>query len=217
MIAKLKGILEAVSHSGAILDVNGVGYEVQLTESDIRRMPEAGAKLTLAIHTHVREDAFSLYGFVDTIDRDLFRFLMEANGVGPKLALGVLACLDGEKLLGALRRGDIALLASVPGIGKKKAERLILELQDKVMKRFGEHLGVTNAVKGAAAKTQAEPDWTADLLAALLGLGYREADVRAAAAQVIHGAARPATFELALKDALKVLGAGARKGMVANA
>lgn len=218
MIAKLKGLLDSVDKDRAIVDVNGVGYSVHVSELDLKKLPRAGEPIALEIHTHVREDTLELFGFVTHLDRELFTFLMEANGVGPKLAMGVLSHLDGDTLLRAIRAGDVRLLATVPGIGKKKAERLVLELQDKAEKRFA---GIAMAAKarawgaGATSKNGEATAWTEDLLAALLGLGYGEMDARRAVAHVAAQLDGFVDLEAGLKESLKFL--SQPRNMIGNA
>ncbi len=215
MIAKLKGVLDSVEEGRVVVDVGGVGYSVNLSEGDLRSLPLPGATVSLEIHTHVREDLLELFGFLKHLDRQLFIFLLEASGVGPKLALAVLSNLEGESLLRALRMGDLARLTGVPGIGKKKAERIVLELRDKVEKRFAAQIaaapkrgsqGEMHQQRGAGGPSRAT-----DLLDALLGLGFRDTDARRVIEQVTGREGEPLALEKDIRDCLRLLSqSGAR-------
>ncbi|MGH9884271.1 MAG: Holliday junction branch migration protein RuvA, partial [bacterium] len=133
MIARLEGLVVEKSPECVVLDVQGVGYEVRVPLSTFFELPDEGKLVRLRIHTHVREDAFSLFGFLSETERALFRLLLATSGVGPKLALSILSGLPVRKLAAALRAGDLATLTGIPGVGKKTAERMVLELRDKVL------------------------------------------------------------------------------------
>src|SRR3989344_5389622 len=212
MIAKLKGILDSIEKGAVVVDVNGVCYSVHVSELDLRKFPKIGDPIVLETHTHVREDALELFGFLSRLDRELFSFLMEANGVGPKLALGVLSNLDGETLLRAIRTSDIRLLTAIPGIGKKKAERLVLELGDKAEKRFAEYAASakSHAWGVGAVSGKNLHNWTEALLSALVGLGYKEMDARRAIAHVANQKDGFADLEAGLRESLKFLSQSSR-------
>ena len=142
MIARLQGTLVENSDHGIVVDLNGVGYLTHMPESQRRELPATGSEVTLHVHTHVRENALELFAFQDTLDRDLFSFLLEASGVGPRVALAVLSNYAGADLLDVIRTGNTTALTAVPGIGRKKAEKILLELQDKCAKRFLHHAPV---------------------------------------------------------------------------
>ena len=131
MIGKLKGIVDSVEEEGLILDVNGVGYLVSASARTLRALPASGAPAELLIETHVREDAIRLYGFLTASERDWFRLLQNVQGVGAKVALGILGALSAEALSVAVARQDKAMMARAPGVGPKLAARLVLELKDK--------------------------------------------------------------------------------------
>ncbi len=132
MIALLKGFLADKHPSRIILETGGVGYDVQVPLSTFYTLGEPGAALTLRIHTHVREDVIALYGFATSLEQDLFERLIAISGVGPKLALAVLSGIEPADLIRAVRHGDVARLTAIPGVGKKTAERIGLELKDRL-------------------------------------------------------------------------------------
>ena len=131
MIGKLKGVVDSVEEEALILDVNGVGYLVSASARTLRALPGVGEQAELLIETHVREDAIRLYGFLTAGERDWFRLLQSVQGVGAKVALGILGALSAEALSTAVARQDKAMMARAPGVGPKLAARLVLELKDK--------------------------------------------------------------------------------------
>jgi Holliday junction DNA helicase RuvA len=181
MIASLTGRLAAKHPGGVIIDVQGVGYDVLIPLSTYYQLPDSNQTVTLVIHTHVREDAIQLFGFSTQREKDAFLMLLGVSGIGPKLALSVISSLSVNDLATAIRNDDQKTLASVPGIGKKSAGRLVLELKDKVDK-----LG--SAVDHRATKTD-EPSGKLmdDALSALVNLGYKAADVKDVIKQVLAG------------------------------
>lgn len=197
MIALLTGQLALRSPEQIILDVGGVGYRLQIPLSTYYGLPESG-QVQLRVHTHVKEDAINLYGFLSDDEKTLFALLISVSGVGPKLAITILSHIPTDELALALNQGDIPRLTAIPGIGKKSAERLVLELQDKAA-------GL--AIAGAAYATDT-PQPTAidshqDALSALINLGYKEVLARKALKTVKTAPA--AALEEVLKAALKVL------------
>ena len=168
MIGRLKGTLLEKAPPAILLDVSGVGYEVDVPMSTFCNLPEAGAEVTLLTHFVVREDAMLLYGFATAAEREAFRALIRISGVGPRIALAVLSGLTVEQLAGAVEAGEAGLLTRIPGIGKKTAERLILELKGKL--------------KGAAfaGLSSAEGASRADIVSALGALGYSEREAMSA-------------------------------------
>ena len=182
MIAYLSGKLLAKQASSVIVDVNGVGYEVSIPFSTFYDLDEPGAAVQLSVYTAVREDAIQLYGFKTARERELFLVLLTVNGVGPKLALTMLSGLSADELIGAIRAGDLARLTRLPGVGRKTAERLILELRDKIT-------ALATPGQESAAAASATPATPAealreDALSALVNLGYQ----RAAAEKAIRAA-----------------------------
>lgn len=197
MIALLTGTIAHKSPEFIILDVNGVGYRVQIPFSTYYELPDAGARISLNIYTHVKEDAISLYGFRTAAEKDFFQLLISVSGIGPKLGKDILSNVQVDELAAALTRGDLARLSAVPGIGKKTAERLVLELRDKVIK-----LGLAAAVP-EGGHSAAPAGVEEDVASALINLGYKEAVVKKTLAELRIPA--EASMEEALKLALKAL------------
>ena len=202
MIASLKGVVAEKGVSDVIIDVNGVGYRVAMSLIALTRMPEVGAQTHVRIRTVVREDAFDLYGFLTRAEEDLFLQLTSVSHVGPKMAIGVLSGLDVDELTASIAKGDVARLTRIHGVGKKTAERLVLELKDK-MKLINIESG--GKVKKAPAATSAR----SDLVSALVNLGYKEAQAEGAAEALEATVPADAPFELQFREALKVLRQGA--------
>jgi len=198
MIAQLTGKIAGKSPDAVILDVNGVGYRIQIPFSTFFALPEDGATLTLNIHTNVKEDAIHLYGFLTPEEKQFFQLLTTVSGVGPKLAKDILSNIQPDQLAAALCRSDIVRLSAIPGIGKKTAERLILELKDKVVK-----LGLAGESGSSAARSTEENAVRDDVASALINLGYKEAVVIKTLAEIETDSAAP--METVLKLALKRL------------
>jgi Holliday junction DNA helicase RuvA len=195
VIAYLRGALLEKNPSRLIVDVGGVGYDVQVPLSTFYVLGEPGAEVTLRVHTHVREDALSLYGFATALEQMLFEKLIGISGIGPKLALAVLSGIEPLDLIRAVRLQDVARLTAIPGVGKKTAERIGLELKDRLPTTVQE-------TDRAAATASPEDQLRGDLLSALLNLGYQ----RAAAEKAIEKTARAGMgFEQALRDVLRAL------------
>ncbi|MEA3361753.1 MAG: Holliday junction branch migration protein RuvA [Thermodesulfobacteriota bacterium] len=197
MIALLTGQLVYRTPEQIIIDVAGVGYRLQIPLSTFYALPEEG-KVQLQVHTHVKEDAINLFGFASRTEKDLFILLISVSGVGPKLAITTLSHIPSEDLALALSQGDIPRLVAIPGIGKKSAERLVLELQDKA---------TAYAVSAAITQTDGEtPDtenFHQDALSALVNLGYKETLAKRALGNLQLSPAAP--LEDILKAALQVL------------
>lgn len=164
MIAHLRGRILRKATQEAIIDVSGVGYRVTIPLSTFYRLGEVGSEAALLVHTHVREDALALYGFLTDEEQLLFERLLSVSGVGPKVALGILSGIEAPDLVEALRAGDVARLTRIPGVGKKTAERLVLELKDKMPAILP---ATEAAVVAAPAASSRE-----DLVSALVHLGY---------------------------------------------
>ena len=196
MIALLTGVIAHKSPDHIILDVHGVGYRVQIPFSTYYELPEEGP-VTLHIHTSVREDAIQLYGFRTRLEKSFFQLLIAVSGVGPKLARDILSNIQPAALAQALVQGDIQKLSAIPGIGKKTAERLILELKEKVTRL---EMGSAPAVE---PRQVAGDDVAEDVISALLNLGYKEPQVRKALASL--NVSGEESLEGLLKQALKVL------------
>ncbi len=197
MIALLRGTLAEKGANRLIVDVNGVGYEVLVPLSTFYVLGEAGSPVVLRIHTHVREDVLALYGFVTRLEQDLFERLIAVNGVGPKLALAVLSGIEPVELVRAIRLQDVARLTAIPGVGKKTAERIGLELKD----RLSASLQVAEPEPADGRPADQLRD---DLLSALVNLGYQRPMAEKAIDAVLKKAA-DISFEQALRDVLKQL------------
>jgi holliday junction DNA helicase RuvA len=196
MIGLLRGRLLEKRPNQVILDVSGVGYLVAVPLSTFAALGELRGEVTLLIHTHVREDALALYGFLSQREKHLFELLLGASGVGPTLALKILSGMNVEELIPAIRTGDLARLTKIPGVGRKTAERMVVELKDKL-----------EAVTAEAEKPAASPAGVeADVKSALINLGYdeRAADAAVAKAKRESGAVN---FEKLLRVTLSALSA----------
>ncbi|MDO9068627.1 MAG: Holliday junction branch migration protein RuvA [Deltaproteobacteria bacterium] len=197
MIALLTGLIAHKSPDHVILDVNGVGYRVLIPFSTYYELPEEGGSASLHIHTSVREDAIQLYGFRTRLEKSFFQLLISVTGIGPKLGRDILSNIQPGPLAQALAQGDIHKLSTIPGIGKKTAERLILELKDKVAKLDMSSLPAVDRREIPA------DDVMEDVVSALLNLGYKEPHVRKALAGL--DATGGVSVEGLLKQALKIL------------
>jgi len=195
MIGLLRGRLLEKRPNQVIMDVGGVGYLVAVPLSTFAALGELHAEVTLLIHTHVREDALSLYGFLSAREKHLFELLLGASGVGPTLALKILSGMNVEELVPAIRGGDLARLTRIPGVGRKTAERMVVELKDKLAAIAAE------AEKPAAASPAGVE---ADVKSALINLGYDERTAEAAVAEARRRAG-PSGFEQLLRVTLSAL------------
>ena len=192
MIAHLRGKLMQKDPARVIVDVNGIGYEVYVPLTTFTALPETGSDVSIDIHTHVREDVIALYGFSTRRERMIFEKLMTISGIGPKLAVTILSGGSVEELVGAIKRSDLPRLTAIPGVGKKTAERIILELKDKFQD-----------FTDAAVKSGVE----ADVMSALENLGFSRGIADAALKRAIDGDRDPA-FDLLFKRALQILTKG---------
>ncbi len=195
MIARLKGTLVEKSPSRLVVDVGGVGYDVLVPLSTFYGLGEPGSAVALRVHTHVREDAIALYGFSSPLEQDLFERLISISGIGPKLALAVLSGIDPAELVRAIRGQDVARLTKIPGVGKKTAERIGLELKD----RLPQPAVPAGGPPGADATGDVLRD---DLLSALANLGYQRATADKSVDAVLKKSPG-ASFEEALRDVLR--------------
>jgi Holliday junction DNA helicase RuvA len=198
MIALIRGTLAYKSVDHVIIDVGGVGYRLHIPLSTFYSLPESG-EVSLYTHTHVREDALLLYGFLTMEEKELFGTLIGISGIGPKLAVNILSHIPVKELKNAIVSGDVKRLSVLPGIGKKTAERLVLELKDKI-----EPVGDITTEAGTLATGSADSgDLINDVISALINLGYKENQAR----KVLESMelAPEVQMEDALKGALKVL------------
>jgi len=198
MIAFLRGRVVDKQPNRVIVDIQGVGYDVHVPLSTYYEIGEEGSDVALRVHTHVREDALQLYGFLTDLERQLFERLIGISGIGPKLAVAVLSGMDPRDLVTAVQRADVPRLTGIPGVGKKTAERIILELKDRLA-----HLAAPAA--SDTGSILSEPDrLRTDLLSALQNLGYHRPQAEKAIESAMQSMTDP-TLEQALKAALREL------------
>jgi len=188
MIGRIRGVLAERTGLGVLVDTGGVGYEVAMPARDIAALPPVGEEVVVHTHLHVREDVMALYGFSSEEGRDLFRDLIGASGVGPKLALAILATLTPEQLRVALAAEDVDTLTAVPGIGKRSAQKLVLDLRARLAMPEGELVGAGGALS--------------DVRGALEGLGYASSEIR----EALQGLDTSQAPEVLLRAALQKLG-----------
>lgn len=200
MIARLSGIVIQKSLLNCLLDVNGVGYIVFIPLSTYYELPEAGLPVVLQTHMYVREDAISLYGFKTEIEREVFQMMISVSGIGPRLAINILSGIPAEEWFRAVAGEDLKRLTAIPGVGRKTAERMVLELKDKVIK-----LGVEN-YQSAAAIPNAE-HLRGDALSALINLGYKGTYAKDIVEQIIKEDDQLPPIDQVLKRALRILSA----------
>jgi len=196
VIAHLRGRITEKQPNRIIVDVNGVGYDVFVPLSTFYGLGDPGSGVALRIHTHVREDALALYGFATPLEQDLFERLISVSGIGPRLALAVLSGMEPAELMRAIERSDVARLTSIPGVGKKTSERIVLELKDR--------LPPARTLAAAAGETPPDAAVRDDVLSALLNLGYHRPLAETAVASALK-MAPDESFERTLKQALREL------------
>ena len=194
MIAHLRGKLLVKHPNQAIVETAGVGYDVTITVPTFSDLPAAGSEVALHIHTHVREDQIALYGFLRPAEKLLFEKLLTVSGIGPKLGITILSGMAADEMAGAIRGNDVARLTRIPGIGKKTAERMVLELRDKLP------AAGTAAAPAVAAMSATEED----VLSALLNLGYQRAAAEKVLAVVAENG-KGRSFDAMFRDALSAL------------
>jgi len=202
MIAALTGRLAFKSPSQITLDVQGVGYELFIPLSTFYSLPDIDEPASLRVHTHLREDAIQLFGFLTTTEKDAFILLTGISGIGPKLALSVLSTLSVADLVSAIQAGDMEKLATVPGIGKKSAGRIVLELKDK-MERL-------RAVPAAMVSVMGDPSSRLhdDALSALVNLGYRAQEAKDIIKRITQSQSSPIPLKDLIRETLKELARG---------
>ncbi|MEK7333751.1 MAG: Holliday junction branch migration protein RuvA [Candidatus Binatota bacterium] len=192
MIAKINGTLERKVPGEVIINVGGVGYQVFIPLSVFYRLPEVGGAVNLYIHTHLREDALQLFGFLEHEEKQVFLFLNSVTGIGPKLAINILSGIPAEELARALKEGDQPRLVSIPGVGKKLAERMIVELRDKFLTMPAEEMGRSDGSQPMR-----------DAISALVNLGYRQGDAEKSVREITRNGEK--TLAEVLKEALRRL------------
>ncbi len=197
MITSIKGILESATPLRAVVELNGFGYEVNVPVTTAEKLPAPGAPVKLHTVVIYREDSQTLYGFATEAERDFFRLMIEnVTGVGPKMALTIMSRLSLPSLESAIRMGDIATLSKTPGIGKKTAERLVVELKAKL------GAGSTPVALATEGETAAAPSAHRDAVAALIALGYKAADADQAVRRAALALGGASTTEALIKKAL---------------
>ena len=191
MIAHLRGRLIAKHPNQAIVEAAGVGYDVTISVPTFSELPASGTEVALHVHTHVREDSIALFGFLRSAEKQLFERLISVSGIGPKLAITILSGMPAQEMVGAIRGNDVARLTRIPGIGKKTAERMVLELQDK-LQNFG-----AEPVTAPASPIEE------DVLSALVNLGFQRSAAERAVAKAGNG--KRESFEALFREALAAL------------
>jgi Holliday junction DNA helicase RuvA len=195
VIAQISGTLAQKVPGEIVVDVVGVGYQVFIPLNVFYRLPEIGAPVSLQIHTHVRDDALQLFGFQDLAEKQIFLLLISVSGIGPKLAVNILSGIPAEELARALKVGDQARLVAIPGVGRKLAERLIVELKDK--------LATLSTAGVESPKAEIGSHVMQDAVSALVNLGYKGPEAEKMVREVLRSGDR--SLENVLKDTLRRL------------
>jgi len=204
MIARLEGVLLEKAPTRVLLGVNGVGYEALIPLSTFTRLPEEGKTIALRIHTHVREDAFQLYGFSTQVERAAFELLLHASRIGPRLAQTILSGIEAGALVAAIRDGDAAALQAVPGIGAKTAERIVVELRDRAEDLAG-MTGELPKKSGPGPQSSSKHETRLQLVSALVNLQTSKAKAERVSAEVIGELGESAAIEDLVRAALRRL------------
>jgi len=203
LIGRIRGILVEKTPGHALVECSGLAYEIDIPYTTFFHLPEIGQEVTLHTHFAVREDAQSLYGFAARLDRNLFRLLIKVNGVGPKMAVGILSGLDAQQFIRCVEARDVNSLVKLPGVGKKTAERLLIEMADRIGQLEGQFvtsLPEMSAGAGASDAKAVGPDPREEAEAALIALGYKPQE----AAKAISKVAEPEmTSEALIRLALR--------------
>ena len=202
MIAHLSGMLAKKTTHSVIIDNSGIGYEVIVPLSTFYVLPERDEKVSLHIYTHVREDALSLFGFHTDLEKEIFMMLISVSGIGPKLAVNILSGIGPDELIGAMAQGDTLRLQAIPGVGRKTAERIVLELRDRAAKLCGDLTSMPSP-----AITLEEKRIRDDALSALLNLGYPLKSARQAIEKAVSHTedGEDGDLEGLIKESLKLL------------
>jgi len=198
MIALLRGQLLEKHPNRLLVDVHGVGYDVQVPVSTFYQAGEPGHDVTLRIHTHVREDQIALFGFASILEQQLFERLIGVNGIGPKLALAVLSGIEPKDLVMAVQQADVGRLTRIPGVGRKTAERITLELRDRLP-------AIADVPVAGDVVDETHVSLRDDVISALVNLGYQRPAVEKMVERVLKASDAPAGFEDALRQALRQL------------
>jgi len=199
MIAHIRGLLQKKSTNAIIIDNGGLGYEIITPLSTFYALPEEEKEVSLHIYTHVREDAFILFGFITELEKKVFKLLISVSGIGPKLGINILSGIGPDELLDAISSGDVAKLQSIPGVGKKTAERLALELKDKALKARGDR-----DVQPSIISMRQDRGIFDDAISALVNLGYPSKAANSAVEKAGSNV-KELTLEGVIKEALRLL------------
>ena len=200
MIALIKGKIAYKGISHVVVDTQGVGYRVFIPLTTFYELPDLGHVVTLHIHTHVKQDAISLFGFYTLQERELFQLMISVSGIGPKIAMNILSGISANDLLQAISSGNLGKLVSIPGVGKKMAERLILELKEKVIKKM-----MLEETPAADDQHKASEIIIEDVLSALVNLGYKSNVARDALDKALRSSEEDLGMDQLLKKTLKNL------------
>jgi len=200
MIALISGKIVHKGISHVIVDVHGVGYRIFIPLTTFYELPEAGQVITLHVHTNVKQDAINLFGFYTVQERDLFQLMISVSGIGPKMSMNILSGISAQELLRAISGGNVGKLVNIPGVGKKMAERLILELKEKVIKKM-----MIEEMPAADEQHQAGEIIIEDALSALVNLGYKSNVAKDALDKVLRASEEELGMDQLLKKTLKIL------------
>lgn len=200
MIAHIQGVLAYKSVSHVIVDVHGIGYRIFVPLTTFYELPETGQSVSLNTYTHVKEDALHLFGFHTAEDQSIFQLLLSVSGIGPKLALNILSGIPARDLIRAVTQGNLGRLVSIPGVGKKTAERMVLELRDKFVK-----IDTGAIVSEGAVGRPADEAIKEDALSALVNLGYKSAAANKIVDRIAAESSGALSLDFLLKEALKRL------------
>lgn len=199
MIAHLTGLVFRKTTQSVIIDANGIGYEVIVPLSTFYNLPDEAGRAALHIHTHVREDTLALFGFHTRLEKDIFLMLISVSGIGPKLAINILSGIGPQELLEAMAHGNSVRLQAIPGVGKKTAERMVLELKDRALKALGQEEIPASDIPEGEDKRRID-----DALSALLNLGYSPKAAKPALEKA-RTSTRDMTLEGLIREALRLL------------
>ncbi|NTW06750.1 MAG: Holliday junction branch migration protein RuvA [Syntrophaceae bacterium] len=200
MIALICGKIAYKEIASVVIDTNGVGYRVFIPLTTFYELPEAGESVTLHVHTHVKEDAINLFGFYTTQERDLFQLMISVSGIGPKIAMNIISGITAGELFKAISGGNVGKLVSIPGVGRKMAERLILELKEKIAKKM-----TLEQVPAASDQQKGDEMIKEDVLSALVNLGYKNNTAKDALDKVLQITEEKLSLDALLKKTLKIL------------
>jgi Holliday junction DNA helicase RuvA len=201
MIARIRGALIHKSISHVIVDIHGMGYRVFVPLTTYYELPDINQPVTLHVHTHVKDDAINLFGFYNNEEKELFQLMIAVSGIGPKLAVNILSGISAGELIRAISQRDLNRLIRIPGIGKKMAERIILELKDRMMK-----IGSCESSDKDISRTSID-EMKTDVLSALINLGYKSQVAKNALEKIIRESHETMTLDFLLKKSLRILSA----------